>query len=540
MRQLSGLDASFLYLETANAPMHISSLAIYDQSTAPGGKVRFKEIIENTTNRIKRLPILSRHLLTVPLGLDHPYWVSDGSFDPEFHIRHIALPAPGDWRQLCIQVARLHSRPLDRSRPLWEMYVIEGLDNVKGYPPGCFAIFTKMHHAAVDGASGMEITAALHDLSPDAHQNAEPYVVESDRTPGPLELVLRSQLNNLRQPFRMISVARNTVPGFARAYARLRKGELHRIPDVPRTRFNAAVSAHRVFDAARFPLSDIKAIKNAVPGATVNDVAITLCGGGLRRYLEAKGELPDASLVAMAPINVRDPSDKGTAGNVVSAMAVLLRNDIEDPAQRLAAVHQHALEAKELANAIGAKSMTDYTQFIPSTLTAQAARLASRWNLMNQIKPMYNCVITNVPGPQVPLYNTGAKMLSNLGTGPVLDSVGLFHVISSYCGEFSISVTSCRELMPDPDFYRQCLQDSFDALLAATVGSAPNKGKAARGKTSAGKAAAKKAGAKKTPRKKAQAAPKAKTRAAPTARKAARPARPAAKPKTASRRRKTG
>jgi len=540
MRQLSGLDASFLYLETANAPMHISSLAIYDQSTAPGGKVRFKEIIENTTNRIKRLPILSRHLLTVPLGLDHPYWVSDGSFDPEFHIRHIALPAPGDWRQLCIQVARLHSRPLDRSRPLWEMYVIEGLDNVKGYPPGCFAIFTKMHHAAVDGASGMEITAALHDLSPDAHQNSEPYVVESDRTPGPLELVLRSQLNNLRQPFRMISVARNTVPGFARAYARLRKGELHRIPDVPRTRFNAAVSAHRVFDAARFPLSDIKAIKNAVPGATVNDVAITLCGGGLRRYLEAKGELPDASLVAMAPINVRGPSDKGTAGNVVSAMAVLLRSDIEDPAQRLAAVHQHALEAKELANAIGAKSMTDYTQFIPSTLTAQAARLASRWNLMNQIKPMYNCVITNVPGPQVPLYNTGAKMLSNLGTGPVLDSVGLFHVLSSYCGEFSISVTSCRELMPDPDFYRQCLQDSFDALLAATVGAAQNKGKAARGKTSAGKAAAKKAGAKKTPRKKAPAAPKAKKLAAPTARKAARPVRPAAKPKTATRRRKAG
>lgn len=540
MRQLSGLDASFLYLETANAPMHISSLAIYDQSTAPGGKVRFKEIIENTTNRIKRLPILSRHLLTVPLGLDHPYWVSDGSFDPEFHIRHIALPAPGDWRQLCIQVARLHSRPLDRSRPLWEMYVIEGLDNVKGYPPGCFAIFTKMHHAAVDGASGMEITAALHDLSPDAHQNSEPYVVESDRTPGPLELVLRSQLNNLRQPFRMISVARNTVPGFARAYARLRKGELHRIPDVPRTRFNAAVSAHRVFDAARFPLSDIKAIKNAVPGATVNDVAITLCGGGLRRYLEAKGELPDASLVAMAPINVRDPSDKGTAGNVVSAMAVLLRSDIEDPAQRLAAVHQHALEAKELANAIGAKSMTDYTQFIPSTLTAQAARLASRWNLMNQIKPMYNCVITNVPGPQVPLYNTGAKMLSNLGTGPVLDSVGLFHVISSYCGEFSISVTSCRELMPDPDFYRQCLQDSFDALLAATVGAAQNKGKAARGKTSAGKAAARKAGARKTPRKKAPAAPKAKKLAAPTARKAARPVRPAAKPKTATRRRKAG
>ena len=532
MRQLSGLDASFLYLETANAPMHISSLAIYDQSTAPGGKVRFKDIIENTTNRIKRLPILSRHLLTVPLGLDHPYWVSDGSFDPEFHIRHIALPAPGDWRQLCIQVARVHARPLDRGRPLWEMYVIEGLDNVAGYPPGCFALFTKMHHAAVDGASGMEITAALHDLSPEVHADAAPYPVEITRNPSTLELVVRSQLNNLRQPFRIISLARNTVPGFAKAYARLRKGELHGIPDVPRTRFNDKVSAHRVFDAARFQLNDIKAIKNAVPGATVNDVAITLCGGGLRHYLQAKGELPDASLVAMAPINVRDSAEKGTAGNVVSAMAVLLRSDIEDPAQRLAAVHEHAQDAKELANAIGAKSMTDYTQFIPSTLTAQAARLASRWNLANQIKPIYNCVITNVPGPQVPLYNTGAKMLSNLGTGPVLDSVGLFHVISSYCGEFTISITSCRELMPDPDFYRKCLQDSFDELLAATVGSknaarkTPAKATAKRAKARPARKTSTKPGAarKKTPAKKARAKMTARPKT-PAKKKAASPKR---------------
>ncbi|MEM1156111.1 MAG: wax ester/triacylglycerol synthase family O-acyltransferase [Pseudomonadota bacterium] len=470
MQQLSGLDASFLYLETPNAPMHISSLAIYDQSTAPGGRVRFKDIIDNTANRIKKLPVLSRRLLTVPFGLDHPYWISDGSFDPEFHIRHIALPAPGDWRQLCIQIARLHARPLDRGRPLWEMYVIEGLDNVEGYPSGCFAIFTKMHHAAVDGASGMEVTAAVHDLSPKVDENAEPYPVEISYKPGSLELIVRSQLSNLRQPFRLISLARNTVPGFARAYARLRKGELRRIGEIPRTRFNGKVSAHRVFDAARFSLADVKAIKNAISGATVNDVAIALVGGALRHYLKAKDELPDNSLVAMAPINVRDSRETGTGGNIVSAMAVLVRSDIADPRERLEAVHQHALDSKELANAIGAKSMTDYTQFIPSTLTAQAARLASRWNLTNQINPIYNCVITNVPGPQLPLYNTGAKMLSNLGAGPVLDSVGLFHVISSYCGEFSVSVTSCRELLPDPDFYRQCIQDSFEELYEAMVG----------------------------------------------------------------------
>jgi diacylglycerol O-acyltransferase len=473
MLQLTGLDASFLYLETANAPMHISGLAIYDQSTAVDRKVRFKQIIENTARRIRRVPSLSRHLVTVPLGLDHPYWISDGKFDPEFHIRHIALPEPGDWRQLCILVSRIHARPLDRGRPLWELYVIEGLDNVEGYPSGSFAIFTKMHHAAVDGASGMEVTAATHDLEPDAPDPAEPYAIEVDSQPSNLELLIRAQINTLKQPFRFISVARNTVPGFAHAYTSLRKGELHRITDIPRVRFNGKVSPHRVFDAVSLPLEEIKAIKNAVPGATVNDVAIAIVGGALRAYLEAKDELPEESLVAMAPINVRDSADKGTGGNIVSAMAVQVRSDISHPRERLLAVHEGTVEAKAYSNAVGAKTMTDYTQFIPSTLTAQAARLASSWGLMNRIKPQYNCVITNVPGPQVPLYNTGAKMLSNFGTGPVLDGVGLFHVISSYCGEFSISATSCRVMMPDPEFYRECLRDSYSALKQATLKQAP-------------------------------------------------------------------
>jgi diacylglycerol O-acyltransferase len=472
MHQLTGLDASFLYMETSNAPMHISGLCIYDQSTAPGGKVRFKQIIDNTARRIKRLSSLTRRLVTVPLSLDHPYWISDGSFDPEFHIRHIALPSPGDWRQLCILISRIHARPLDRARPLWELYVIEGLDNVEGYPKGSFAIFTKMHHAAVDGASGMEITAATHDLAPDAVASNEPYAIEVDSQPSKLELVLRSQVNTLKQPFRFISVARNTVPGFAHAYSMLRKGELHRITEVPRTRFNENVSPHRVFNAARFSLAEVKAIKNAVPGATVNDVAIAIVGGALRAYLEAKEELPDVSLVAMAPINVRDASEKGTGGNIVSAMAVQVRSDIADARERLLAVHQGTVDAKAYSNAVGAKAMTDYTQFIPSTLTAQAARLASSWGLMNKMKPQYNCVITNVPGPQVPLYNTGARMLSNFGTGPVLDGVGLFQVIGSYCGEFTISATACRVMMPDPEFYRECLQNSFDDLKQATLGKA--------------------------------------------------------------------
>jgi len=466
MQQLTGMDASFLYLETANAPMHISSLAIYDQSTAPGGKVRFKDIIENYSTRVRGLPPMTRKLVEVPLNLDHPYWVSDGSYDPEFHIRHLALPKPGDWRQLCILISRLHARQLDRNHPLWETYIIEGLDNVEGVPKGSFAVFSKTHHAAIDGTSGMEMTAAIHDLTPDYQTDRKPMLISVDSHPSKFELFARAQINNIKKPFNFISVARNTVPGMAKAYNATRRGELQRVGDIPRTRFNGDVSPHRVFEAVNVELETVKAIKNAIPGATVNDAALTIVGGALRKYLEHHGELPETSLAAMAPVNVRTKDD-ATGGNIVSTLTVKLRTDIEDPMERLAAVHDGTKDAKELSNAVGAKAMTDYSQFIPSTLTAQAARLASRWGLMSRMKPSFNCVVTNVPGPPVPLYSTGAKMVANYGTGPVFDGLGLFHVISSYCGQFIVSATSCRDMMPDPEFYRRCLEESIAELSAA-------------------------------------------------------------------------
>ncbi|MFK7974674.1 MAG: wax ester/triacylglycerol synthase family O-acyltransferase [Halioglobus sp.] len=474
MRQLTGLDASFLYLETPNAPMHISSLSIYDQSTAKGGTVRFKEIIDNTAKRMAGLPVMTQKLVNVPLNLDHPYWVTDGAFDPEFHIRHIALPKPGDWRQLCILVSRLHARPLDRKRPLWELYVIEGLDNVEGAPKGSFAMFSKTHHAAIDGTSGMEMTAAIHDLSADYKSGQKDTTIRVDNEPSTLEMLLRSQINTIRKPFHLLSVARNTVPGMAKAVAGLSRGKLSRVSDVPRTRFNGVVSPHRVFNAINVPLDDIKAIKNSHPGATVNDAAITIVGGALRKYLSAHSELPDASLAAMAPVNIRSDKDK-TGGNIVSTLTVRVCSDIEDAMERLKAVHEGTRNAKEYNNAIGAKAMTDYSQFIPSTLTAQGARLASRWGLVNRVKPTFNCVITNVPGPPIPLFSTGAQMVATYGTGPVTDGLGLFHVISSYCGQFMISATCDREMMPDPDFYKQCLLESFAESLAAAKQAEPKK-----------------------------------------------------------------
>ncbi|MEH6549922.1 MAG: wax ester/triacylglycerol synthase family O-acyltransferase [Pseudomonadales bacterium] len=470
MQQLTGLDASFLYLETANTPMHISSVVIYDPSTAPNGKVRFKEILKNTEARSCRVPSMTNVLVNVPMSLDHPYWRTEGSFDAEFHIRHMALPAPGDWRQLCILIARLHARPLDRSRPLWEMYIIEGLDNVEGCPKGSFAVFNKVHHAAVDGASSAQIAVAIHDLSPDyAVAKKDVVVIKPEKAPSSWDLIVKSQINSIKKPFRFLSVARNTIPGVARTIAGLTTGKLERITNIPRTRFSGTISPHRIFDAATFDFQEIRKIKNSVAGATVNDVALAICGGALRKYLAHHDELPEESLVAMAPVNLRTEDQSGTGGNQVTQMTVALCSDIEDAYERLEAVHEGTANAKQLTNAIGAKAMTDYNQFIPATLTASAARLASSWGLANKIKPAYNCVITNVPGPQIPLYYTGARMVNSYGLGPPLDGNGLFHVISSYCGQLNVSVTSCREMMPDPAFYVECIEESFNELKEAAL-----------------------------------------------------------------------
>ena len=468
MKQLTGLDASFLYLETQNSPMHIGGMAIYDPSTAPDGAVGFKQIMENVRQRASNVETLNNVLVEVPMRLDHPYWRSDGEFDPEFHIRHIALPKPGDWRQLCIQASRLHARPLDRARPMWEMYIIEGLDNIQGYPPGCFALVSKMHHAAIDGASGIEIAAAIHDLSPGYQTPTSHKKVKKDRQPTYLELIWRSQINNIKTPARVFEVARNTIPGLAKTVAGLARGKLKRVTDIPRTRFNTNVSPHRAFDAVEFDFADIKAIKDATPNVTVNDVALTICGGALRRYLDSKGELPSRSLVAMAPVNVRTQDQLGAAGNQVAQMTVKVCSNIEDPLERLREVNLGTANAKELTNAVGAKTMTDYSQFIPSTLTASAVKLYSKLGMANHVKPSYNCVITNVPGPQMPLYFTGAKMMSNFSLGPPIDGMGLFHGLGSYCGKFTISVSACREMMPDPAFYAACLNESFAELLSAS------------------------------------------------------------------------
>jgi len=475
MEQLSGLDASFLYLETGNMPMHIGGLAIYDQSTAPGGAVTFKDILRFFEKRLHKARAFRQRLAKVPMSLDHPYWVEDPEFDLEFHVRHIALPKPGDWRQLCIQAARLHARPLDTNRPLWEAYVIEGLDNVEGVPAGSFALVTKFHHAAIDGVSGAEISASIHDSSPEDRVEAPDTEWHPSRYPSDIELLSRSAVTTVKRPFEFASLVARNVPTAWRVGRGLMTREISLSSKVPRTRFNDNVSPHRVFDARSFSLEEIRAIKSRVDGATVNDVVVSVCGGALRRYLESKGELPEESLVAMAPISARPDQMRKAAGNMVSTMSLPVRSDIADPLERLRAVHEESDRAKKLALTVGTSVAADFAQFLPSTTTGLMASAYSRYGLAKHLPPLFNTVITNVPGPNFPLYSMGSRMVASFGLGPIAHGLGLFQPVIGYNGQITISAISCREMMPDPSFYCDCLTESFEELKKATARKTPRK-----------------------------------------------------------------
>jgi len=466
MQQLNGFDSAFLFMETPNAPMHIGSVAIFDPSTAPGGIVRLKRIIKTLKNRAHLAPYLKQRLFEVPFNADFPYWIRDDSFDPEFHIRHIALPQPGDWRQLCIQVARLHSRSLDRSRPLWELYVIEGLDNVEGVPPGSFAFVSKTHHAAIDGSSNYDVGTALCDPTPEIRKIEPEKEWVADRPPTALEMSVMAHHNNVTRPQKYLEFLQKTLPSLSKSVEAISQLDTGATELVPRTRFNAVLSQNRVFEGVTFSLDEIKTIKNKA-GGTVNDVVVAICAGAMRSYLNKKNELPEKSLVSMCPVNVRTPGDADTGGNQVVSMTVPLHTDIANPGKRLMAICESTRQSKEVARAVSATAMLEMANFIPTQLSVLGARAAAEQGLANFTSPTANTVITNVPGSPVPFYSNGALFVRGWGLGPCVDGNGLFHSVGSYCNELTIGVTCCRAMMPDPAFYAKCLNRSFRDLKKA-------------------------------------------------------------------------
>ncbi|MEM0955705.1 MAG: wax ester/triacylglycerol synthase family O-acyltransferase [Pseudomonadota bacterium] len=471
MKQLGILDSAFVNLEQPNTPQHVGGLGIYDPSTAPGGFVRFKQVIANFEQRLNRQPLFRTRLVEVPGGVDRPYWVKDANFDVEFHLRHIALPQPGDWRQLCIQVARLHARPLDMARPLWECYVIEGLDNIPSLPKGSFAVYTKMHHSLVDGAGGASFMAALHDLeanpSPQPDDAEQPLLV--DRDPSAAELLGRAGFNQAKHS---VAMARGAV-GLSRDMGRFAVKLLHKqvpMPDVqaPKTRFNGPVGPYRVFEATAFPIADFKAVKNAT-GVKLNDVGLAVVGGALARYLDSKQETPEGSLAAGLPVNLRTRRAMTEDNNQVGSIFASLHTDVRDPVERLKAIHMSTSEAKEFGESSPMLDTIKAAGVLTPAFTRAVASLWSKRNLSKFIPLNVSTVITNVPGPNFDLFCAGARMVQYQGLGLLTPGVGLFHTIFSQAETVNMSVLGDRDIMPDPHFYMQCLSESWEELRDAVL-----------------------------------------------------------------------
>lgn len=527
MRQLQGMDSSFVAMETRNSPMHIGSILIYNPETAPGGFVRFKDILNFFESRKQLSRTIRQRLVRVPFDLDHPYWVEDPDFDLEYHVRHVALPKPGDWRQLCIQASRIFARPLDLDRPPWEFTVIEGLENVPGVAKGSYAMVTKVHHAAIDGMSGVDLLEAMHTLRPDDPPPQTPDTWKPEKIPNPVELLGKSYFNAVTNPLKQLEVAAKAAPGLAKAIKGLvvKDFDLSSEMVAPKTRFNKVISPHRVVEGRSFPLADIKAIRALSPDCKVNDVFLAIIGGAMRKYLLSKDDLPKKTLTAMAPISVRSKEEKGDMGNQVAAMIAPLGTHIDDPVERLKYVHGRTTNSKAMSEAMGARNMTEMSKVSPALFMALGAQLYTRLGLANRgVGPIFSTVVTNVPGPPVPIYSSGARLESQMGLLCLTDGLGLGHVVQSYCGEATIAFTACREILPDPEFYIECIVESFEELLAAAkvVDTEPAKKPAAKAKAKAEVKVKTPAAAKPG----AKAKPAAKSAAKTTAR-----TKPAAKPK---------
>lgn len=480
MQQLSGLDASFLALEEIPGVYgHIGSVVVVDPSTYDGtyDLAHLQTMIES---RLHLLPPFRRRLVEVPFGLDHPWWIEDPAFDIEYHVREIALPAPGDHEQLAAQAARLHARHLDRRRPLWELYLIHGLEG------GRLAIYSKVHHAAIDGVSGNELMAAVLDPSPEGRQMDPPPPHVGEDEPSQLRMVARGLGSLAANPLRAarlgVRLARS-VPSLASSPIRpelpvvdrlLGRDQRAVLPTqrlrAPTTPFNQAVGPHRRWAFGDLPLADVKAIKEAA-GCTVNDVVMALCAGGLRRWLEDRGALPDEPLVAAVPVSVRDDSERDDLGNRVSAMIAPLPTHLADPLDRLRAAGGAMVAAKDQHEALPADLLGDVTRFAMPALAGQAARLSSRLRVMERVNP-FNLIISNVPGPRVPLYYAGAEMLAFYPLSAVTDGQGLNLTVMSYRDTVSYGFTADRDLVPDLDVLGRHVEDELVTLTERVAAAA--------------------------------------------------------------------
>ena len=492
MRQLSGIDVSFLNMETSATFGHVSSMNLFDPTGVPGGagvEVTKQLILE----RLDHLAPFRRRLVEVPFGLDLPYWIDDPDFDIDFHVRHHAVPSPGTPEQLGEVVSRIHARALDRRRPLWELYVIEGVDGGR-----LIAQLTKVHHAAIDGASGALMLAAILDLDPDLRPSGVPVEWEAEHVPNEAELLQRTMVEYVKRPEKMIRLSVRTLRELAES---TNTGGLHALADLiaqpmpgpvgsllrrrlretsgvdadhapalpptraPRTPWNHQISPHRRFAFTSLPLDSAKSVRRTF-GCTFNDVVMALCAGALRRYLVTHDCLPPESLIAMVPVSVRSGTEDDTYQNRVSALLADLATNEADPVARLRRIQASMNRAKDDFRAIPAESLQDFTTFAPPAVAARVMRMYSRLRIADRMNPPFNLIISNVPGPAQPLYSAGARLEHFYPVSALIDGQGLNMTVQSYNGNLDFGFIADRELVPDVWLLTELLQESMDEMLA--------------------------------------------------------------------------
>ncbi len=500
MEQLTGADTSFLAMEDAHQFGHVSSLNIFDPSDRPGG-AGYEATRQLLVERMHLLQPFRRRLVEVPFGLDHPYWIEDPDFDLDFHLRHIAIPPPGDDEQLGQLVSRLIARPLDRSRPLWELYIIEGLRD------GRVGQLTKIHHATIDGASGAQMLVKLLDADPDGSEVPPPTTpIVPEPVPTQAELLRRTMTSLALQPRKVVRLQVNTLrslaattrsdglagladlvarglPGPLGEPLRRRRNEIRRqrernegllapvMPAIaaPPTPWNAAIGTHRRYAFDTLSLSDAKEIKNAL-GCTLNDVVMALTAGVLRNYLLKHGSLPDAPLIAMVPVSIRTEEEAETYSNRVSAIFAPLATDVEDPVERARRISEAMVGAKQTHNAVPAALLQDFSQFATPAIATLANRLIVRTRLADRVNSPINVVISNVPGPRHPLYSAGARLEHFYPVSTIVDGIGLNVTVQSYLDNLDFGLVADRDLVPDLWYMMGLFHEELDALRAAAKG----------------------------------------------------------------------
>ena len=459
MDRLTGLDASFLYFESRTQMMHVCGLLIIDTGTMPE-PYSFETLRNTLRQRLGSNPAFRRKLHNPLLNLDHPVWVDDEDFDIEHHVRRATVAAPGGREQLADVCADIAGQPMDRSRPLWEFWAIDGL------PDGKLAVMTKMHHATVDGVSGASLISELCSISP----GGEP-LASGNRTPAPKrprdrDIVLDGLRHMAVRPVKLARLVSATIPVLPVWVRRSRSGTAMPAPfTAPRTSFNGTITSHRAVSWAQMDLADVKEIKNAF-GTTVNDVVLALCAGALRSYLEDRGELPGSPLLASVPVSVHGKVD-GPGANKVSSMFASIRTDISDPAARLEAIAAQGRVSKEHHKTISASMLQDWAHFSMPNTFGIAVRVYSRLRLADRHPPVHNLVISNVPGPPMPIYFAGARIVGFYPLGPVFHGAGLNMTVVSNDGHLDVGIIACRELAPDVWDLADGMTVALDELLTA-------------------------------------------------------------------------